>query len=72
MVRVDTNMIADGEAALLEREAFTEALGATFGRVASGAGRLVLLSGEAGIGKSVLVRRFCDARAGDARLLWGA
>ena len=72
MVRVDTNTIVGGEAALLEREAFTEALGASFGRVASGAGRLVLLSGEAGIGKSVLVRRFCDARAGDARLLWGA
>ena len=60
------------EAALLERAAFAEALDESLASVASGAGRLVLLSGEAGIGKSVLVRRFCDARPVDARVMWGA
>ncbi len=33
-------------------------------------GRLVLVSGEAGIGKTALLRRFCD-HAEAARLLWG-
>ena len=38
----------------------------------AGAGRLVLVSGEAGVGKSALVRRFCDAHGERARVLWGA
>ena len=32
----------------------------------------MLVSGEAGIGKSVLARRFCDARRGQVRVFWGA
>jgi AAA ATPase domain len=36
-----------------------------------GAGRLVLLGGEAGIGKTTLVRTFCE-RASAPRVLWGA
>ena len=35
-------------------------------------GRLVLVGGEAGVGKTALVRRFCDAHQGGPRLLWGA
>ena len=35
-------------------------------------GCLVLISGEAGIGKSALVRHFCDAQRERARVLWGA
>jgi class 3 adenylate cyclase/DNA-binding CsgD family transcriptional regulator len=35
-------------------------------------GRLVLLSGEAGVGKTALARRFCADRAGSAGVLWGA
>ena len=34
-------------------------------------GRLVLVSGEAGIGKTALLRRFCEASGGSARVLWG-
>lgn len=38
----------------------------------SGHGRVVLVSGEAGIGKTSLVRRFCDQVGGSGRVLWGA
>ena len=53
---------AGAEGGLLERSAFLEALEESFDDVASGGGRLVLVSGEAGIGKSTLVRRFCETR----------
>jgi DNA-binding CsgD family transcriptional regulator/tetratricopeptide (TPR) repeat protein len=47
-------------------------LGAFLREVASRRrGRLVLVSGEAGVGKTALVRRFCDDHAGSARVLWG-
>jgi tetratricopeptide (TPR) repeat protein len=35
-------------------------------------GRLVLIRGEAGIGKTMLVRRFCDEQRATTRPLWGA
>ncbi len=72
MGRVATSGGAVHEPALLERAAFAEALDESLASVASGVGRLVLLSGEAGVGKSVLVRRFCDARSADTRVMWGA
>ena len=59
------------EAALLERSEFAETLDESLAVVASGGGRLVLVSGEAGIGKSALVRRFCASHAEGARVLWG-
>jgi len=57
---------------LLERRPFLEALDECLAAARAGAGRLVLLAGEAGIGKSVLARSFCERHAGDARVLWGA
>src|SRR3954471_840118 len=51
---------------LLEREAELGLLEERFAAVCdSGAGRMLLIAGEAGIGKTALVRAFCDRR--DAR-----
>jgi hypothetical protein len=35
-------------------------------------GRFVLVAGEAGAGKSVLLRRFCEQERPSVRILWGA
>jgi predicted ATPase len=48
---------------LLEREAF-------FDRLAGPAGRLLLVGGEAGVGKTSLLREYVEPCAG--RVLWGA
>ena len=60
-------------AALLERSAELEALASGLAAVSSpaGRGRLILLAGEAGIGKTALVRELAR-RAEGARVLWGA
>src|SRR6516165_5306046 len=58
-------------AALLERSGQLRALGGALAAVAaSGTGRIVLVAGEAGIGKTALLRRFCAGVAGSARVLW--
>jgi DNA-binding CsgD family transcriptional regulator len=56
---------------LLEREVFLDALGDYATDAASGHGRLVLVAGEAGIGKTALVDAFRESRP-DIRWLWGA
>jgi DNA-binding CsgD family transcriptional regulator/tetratricopeptide (TPR) repeat protein len=38
----------------------------------SSRGQVLLVGGEAGVGKTTLVRRFCEERGGSARILWGA
>jgi len=60
-------------AGLLERSSELEALTSGLAAVSSpsGRGRLILLAGEAGIGKTALVREL-TRRAEGARLLWGA
>jgi ATP/maltotriose-dependent transcriptional regulator MalT len=55
--------------AILEREAILGELDARLGRVALDGGRLVLVRGEAGIGKSTLVKAFTAGRRD--KLLWG-
>jgi DNA-binding CsgD family transcriptional regulator/tetratricopeptide (TPR) repeat protein len=55
---------------LLEREAALECISAQF-RAASTSGRLVLVSGEAGVGKTALVDAFCADTASEARVLIG-
>ena len=57
---------------LLEREHFFDELKTILGDVARGNGRFVLVSGEAGIGKTTLVERFTEANKEQARILWGA
>ena len=62
----------DGGDWLLERWPELAALERSAADVQSSpAGRLVLVSGEPGVGKTALVRAFCAARDG-TRVLWGA
>jgi DNA-binding CsgD family transcriptional regulator/tetratricopeptide (TPR) repeat protein len=56
---------------LLEREPFLGALGDYAADAASGNGRLVMVTGEAGIGKTTLIDTFRAERT-DLRWLWGA
>ena len=64
--------VVDGGLGLLERDSFIEQLDEWLGDAAAGRGRLVLLAGEAGIGKTALVRSFCEQRDASPRVLWGA
>jgi DNA-binding CsgD family transcriptional regulator/tetratricopeptide (TPR) repeat protein len=57
--------------ALLERAGELAALERSLAKARDGRGSFVLVSGEAGIGKTALVRAFCDAHRGVARALWG-
>lgn len=57
---------------LLEREAEFAALEGALAGAALGRGSVVLVSGEAGIGKTCLVAEFATRHRTDARILWGA
>ncbi len=58
---------------LLERSELLDALGRVLVAAADGRGRLVLLGGEAGAGKTALLSAFCTERAlPSARVFWGA
>src|SRR5512132_2780139 len=56
---------------LLERSSVLGELASVLAATATG-GRVVLGAGEAGIGKSALVRRFTERHSADARFLLGA
>jgi predicted ATPase len=56
---------------LLERASLLEELRGVLAATAAG-GRVVLVAGEAGIGKSALVRRFTERQSADVRFLLGA
>jgi len=57
---------------LLERELAFEVLRDALAESAGGKGRLVVVAGEAGIGKTALARQFCDDQPPEIRVLWGA
>lgn len=57
---------------LLEREPYLAQLATQCEQAIHGAGRTVLVSGEAGIGKTTLVEHFAQRQRDSARLLWGA
>jgi predicted ATPase len=57
---------------LLEREADLQELARAWRDVAAGEGRVALVSGEAGIGKTTLVERFTRQHRDFGRVLWGA
>jgi class 3 adenylate cyclase/tetratricopeptide (TPR) repeat protein len=58
---------------LLERSEAIATLEDSLARVAAaGRGQLVIVSGDAGIGKTRLLRRFCDIVRPSSRVLWGS
>ena len=59
------------DTSLLERTGELAALDRSLASAAGGGGAFVLVSGEAGIGKTALVRAFCDSHRDSARVLWG-
>ena len=56
---------------LIEREESLAHLREALAHAAAGHGRLVLVGGEAGVGKTSLVRRFCDELPVGTTVLWG-
>ena len=63
---------SESSTALLEREAPLAALRAALAESVAGRGSLVFIGGEAGVGKTTLVRAFCAEASSHARVLWGA
>jgi len=57
---------------VLERDGLLTQLRAQWSSACAGPGRLVLVEGEAGIGKTTLLRSFAQALPGDAPVHWGA
>jgi DNA-binding CsgD family transcriptional regulator/tetratricopeptide (TPR) repeat protein len=64
--------MTEGRTGLLERAEHLDRLDAGLARAFEDQGLLVLVEGEAGSGKTALVRHFCETHTGRARVLWGA
>jgi DNA-binding CsgD family transcriptional regulator/tetratricopeptide (TPR) repeat protein len=65
-------MLYDGSMDLLERDTDLGILDSALDEASRGVGSVVLVSGEAGIGKTSLVRQFAHNHSENARILWGA
>jgi DNA-binding CsgD family transcriptional regulator/tetratricopeptide (TPR) repeat protein len=64
--------VSDRSGELLERSAHLSALGESLAGILTGSeGRLMLVGGEAGVGKTALLQRFCDEHRDSAHILWG-
>jgi predicted ATPase len=64
--------VLDAAAELLERVSELSVLGDRLNAIQrSAAGNVVLVSGEAGAGKTALLRRFCEGCDESVRILWG-
>lgn len=57
---------------LLERDGALAVLNEALSEARSGTGRVVLVAGEAGVGKTTLTDHVARAADGDTRFLWGA
>jgi DNA-binding CsgD family transcriptional regulator/tetratricopeptide (TPR) repeat protein len=60
------------QAGLLERDSALEELRFALTEAAGGRGRLVLVAGEAGVGKTAVVQAFCNEQDGEVRVFGGA
>ncbi|HEX7964765.1 MAG TPA: AAA family ATPase [Gammaproteobacteria bacterium] len=56
---------------LLERQPYLDVLVSSLERCGMGTGHVVLIAGEAGMGKTSLMREFAAQQAKSARVLWG-
>lgn len=56
---------------LVERDTDLAGLGSLLADAREGTGRIALVRGEPGIGKTALVRTFTESMAGDSFILWG-
>jgi len=57
---------------LLERDDVLEEIRGALAEAADGRGRMVLVAGEAGVGKTAVVQALCDERGRNVRILRGA
>ncbi len=57
---------------LLERGIYLDELENSFNNLSEGNGSVIIISGEAGIGKTSLVETFINKIKDKARILWGA
>ncbi len=55
----------------LEREPALKGLREAFAEAREGRGGVVFVAGEAGVGKTLVLRRFCEEVGSSARVLWG-
>ena len=63
---------AGSVSALIERESVLAILASALGETLMGSGRLGLLGGEAGVGRTALVQHFCVEHGPGLRVLRGA